>query len=166
MKRTIRIVAAFINVLTTACAVIGGVFTAVMTLIVAYAVVVRYFFNSPIGWSEEISIYFMIWAVFLGTAYTFQQEGHIRVDLLVKRIPEKHRIWLYAFHYLVGFVFLALLFWEGIQMVKLSMLLGSRSIAMDIPLVIPQLSVPVGAGLLILQLFAKVLRTVLSRMEA
>ena len=42
----------------------------------------------------------------------------------------------------------------------------TRSIAMNIPLVLPQLSVPVGSGLLLLQLIAKSLNAVLSRLEA
>jgi TRAP-type C4-dicarboxylate transport system permease small subunit len=137
-------------------AAMGGILTAIMTLIVTYAVVLRYLLNRPIGWSEEISVYLMIWAVFLGTAYTLKEDAHIGVDLLMKKIPEKMRPWFLLFHYAVGILFLSVLFYKGIQMVDLSFVLDTRSMAIDFPLYISYLAVPFGSALLVLQL---VLRT-------
>ena len=156
MKRILHILTAFIDRITFVGAVMGGVFTAVMTVIVTYSVVVRYIFNRPIGWSEEISIYFMIWAIFLGTAYALKEDSHISVDLLMQRLPGRVKPWFLLFHYVVGLAFLSLLFYKAIGMVNLSHMLNSRSIALDLPLILPQLAVPVGSAMLILQLLAKI----------
>jgi TRAP-type C4-dicarboxylate transport system permease small subunit len=154
----LRTVERIINGLTVAGAVIGGGFTAIMAAVVAYAVFVRYLLNRPIGWSEEVSIYLMIWAVYLGTAYTLKEDAHISVDILVTRVPADKRLYFRLFHYVVGIIFLSLLFYEGLKMVDLSLVLGSRSIALGFPLSIPQLAVPVGAALLILQFLGKLVR--------
>lgn len=70
LKNTLKL----IDLVTTISAVIGGVMIAVMTAIVTFAVITRYILDQPIGWSEEVSIYLMIWAVFLGAAYTLKQK--------------------------------------------------------------------------------------------
>jgi C4-dicarboxylate transporter DctQ subunit len=152
-----------INELTSLGAVIGGVFTAIMTMIVGYAVIVRYLINRPIGWSEEISIYFMIWAVFLGTAYTLKEDAHIGVDILISRVPEKTKRFFFLFHYIVGIVFLSILFYKGIGLVALSLKLNNRSIAIDFPLFIPHLAVPVGSAMLVLQFLLRLIRLSLKR---
>jgi C4-dicarboxylate transporter, DctQ subunit len=147
-----------IDRITAFGAAIGGVFIGVMTVIVTYAVVTRYLFNRPIGWSEEISIYLMIWAVYLGTAYTFRGGGHIGVDLLMNTLPPKAKPYFHCFHYLAGLLFLALLFVKGIEMVRLSILLDNRSLAIDFPIYLAELSVPLGAALLMMQLLLKLIK--------
>jgi TRAP-type C4-dicarboxylate transport system permease small subunit len=151
LRNTLKIV----DGLTTLAAVIGGALIAVMTAIVTLAVISRYVLSRPIGWSEEASIYLMIWAIFLGTAYTLKHDGHIGVDLLMNRLPPRVKPFILCFHYLAGLVFLLILFFKGIDMIDLSILLGSRSIATDFPLYLVQLAVPVGATLLILQIMSK-----------
>jgi len=54
--------------------------------------VLRTFFNAPTVWSSDISLYIFIWAMFLGSAYSFQEHGHVAVDLIrdiVQRISGK-----------------------------------------------------------------------------
>jgi C4-dicarboxylate transporter DctQ subunit len=156
LKNTLKL----IDLVTTISAVIGGVMIAVMTAIVTFAVITRYILDQPIGWSEEVSIYLMIWAVFLGAAYTLKQEAHIGVDLLMDRLPPHLKPFLHCFHYLAGLLFISTLLYKGIDMINLSVILGNRSIATDFPLYIVQLAVPIGAVLLILQLLSKLLHLI------
>lgn len=139
-------------------AALGGLFIGVMTVIVTYAVVARYLFNRPIGWSEEISIYLMIWAVYLGAAYTLQGGGHIGVDLLMNKLPPRAKPYFHCFHHLTGLFFLSILLVKGIEMVRLSILLDNRSLAIDFPIYLAELSVPLGAVLLMMQLLLKLIR--------
>lgn len=158
MNRVFRRIEGIINGATDFGAVLGGVLTGVMTIIVTYAVMVRYLFNRPIGWSEEVSIYLMIWAVFLGTAYTLKEGSHIGVDLLMKRLPPHMRPYFHLFHCAVGIPFLGVLLFKGIGLVNLSIMLDNRSIATDFPLFTIQLAVPVGAGLLLFQMIIKLVK--------
>jgi C4-dicarboxylate transporter DctQ subunit len=155
MSYVLRKIETLINGLTHVGSVLGGIFTGVMTFMVTYAVVMRYAFNRPIGWSEEISIYLMIWAAFLGAAYALKEDAHIGVDLLLSRLPEKIKPCFLLFHCVVGLIFCSILFFKGLELVKFSIGLNNRSIAIDFPLFIPQLAVPVGSAILFLQFLAK-----------
>jgi len=147
-----------IDLLVTITAVIGGVFTGAITLIVGYAALGRYLLNRPIGWSEEISMYLMVWAVYLGAAYTLKEEAHIGVDVLVSKLKPRLKRAFQLFHYLVGLVFFSILLYQGVEMVSLTLKLDSRSLAIDFPLYLAHLSVPVGSALLFLQCLQKLLR--------
>lgn len=47
-------------------------------------VVLRYLFNSPQTWVEEVGRYLFIWITFLGAAVAFARDTHIRVDAIVE----------------------------------------------------------------------------------
>jgi len=155
-----RLVGRIIDVTTDVAAVMGGVFTGLMTLIVVYAVAARYVFNSPVGWSEEIAVYFLIWVVFLGAAYALKEDAHIGVDVLISRLsPPKKRLML-LFQYLVGVGFMSMLLVQGIDMVMFTMKMDSHSIAIEFPLVFSHLAVPVGSAILVLQFIKKLIALV------
>ena len=54
-------------------------------------VIMRYFFNNPIRWSEEVVTSLFVWTVFIGSAYAYRNHSHLGVDVLVKMFPEKAR---------------------------------------------------------------------------
>ncbi len=68
--------------------------TFVMMILIMVEVVARYIFNSPLGVADEISAFMLIAIVFVGTAYTWKEKGHIRIEFLVSRLPTKVRNWL------------------------------------------------------------------------
>lgn len=66
--------------------------TLLMALIMFLVVVLRYGFN--LGWiAMQESITYLHAAVFLlGSAYTYQQNGHVRVDVFYRKFSNKHRL--------------------------------------------------------------------------
>ena len=58
----------------------------VLMFFAASEIIGRYFFNSPIPGHIEIVELIMVGVVFLGLAYTQLQNGHIRMQLLQKKI--------------------------------------------------------------------------------
>jgi TRAP-type C4-dicarboxylate transport system permease small subunit len=146
-----------IHVITDLAVWIGGIFSVIMTLIVVYAVLARYLFKRPIGWSEEIAVYLMVWVVFLGAAYTLKENAHIGVDILISRLSASPKKGVLIFHYLMGIVLMSILFLKGVDMVAFTLQMNSHSIAIEFPLVIPHLAVPVGAAILVLQLIGKLI---------
>ncbi|RLL43872.1 TRAP transporter small permease [Oceanobacillus piezotolerans] len=62
---------------------------AIMVVLVFGNVVLRYFLNSGITWSEEMSRYLFIWLTFLGAIGAFNNKEHLGVDMLIKRLPAK-----------------------------------------------------------------------------
>ena len=47
-------------------------------------VVLRYVFNQPQTWAEEVGRYLFIWITFLGAAVAFARDTHIRVDAVME----------------------------------------------------------------------------------
>ena len=52
-------------------------------------VVLRYLFNNPQTWVEEVGRYLFIWITFLGAAVAFARDSHIRVDAVMELFGRK-----------------------------------------------------------------------------
>ncbi|UWQ28876.1 TRAP transporter small permease [Leisingera sp. M523] len=55
-------------------------------------VVLRFFFHSAAAWAEETAVYGMIFAVYLGAAMAVRDRAHIRITLLVSRLPRSLQV--------------------------------------------------------------------------
>jgi len=64
---------------------------AAMVVMVFGNVVLRYTINSGILISEEMSRYCFIWLIYLGAMVVMREQGHLGVDMLVKRLPVRGR---------------------------------------------------------------------------
>lgn len=60
----------------------------VMMFSVASQIIMRYIFNRPLLWSEELARYTYVWLVFIGAAYDVTQEKHIAVTLVTEKLPK------------------------------------------------------------------------------
>lgn len=163
MKLLVMKFVSLVDAMNEMMAVIGGVLTAIMTIIVCYACISRYFFNAPMGWSEEAAIYLMIWGIYLGVAAALKDDKHVAVDVVMEKLSPTHKFYAHCFHFLVALVFLSVLLWKGIEMVQLSHTVNNLSIATEFPLHYVELAVPVGVFLLILQVIAKMLKQICER---
>lgn len=59
-----------------------------MTTIISYQVVARYFFNSSPAWSERLSLVLLAYLVFFGAAVGVHERFHIRIDALRNAMPD------------------------------------------------------------------------------
>ena len=60
-----------------------------MMLLTASDVTLRYVFNKPIEWAFEMTVYMMAIVVAFAVAYCATQKGHVRVDVVVERLPQR-----------------------------------------------------------------------------
>lgn len=51
---------------------------AIMVIVIAYQVVLRYVFNASNAWSEELARYLFIYDVFIGSAIALRKNSHCR----------------------------------------------------------------------------------------
>ena len=56
-------------------------------IILVYQVVMRYVFNSPPVWSEELALFLMVWVTFLGVGYGVNRRLHVRMSLFESYLP-------------------------------------------------------------------------------
>lgn len=121
----------------------------VLTLVVFLNVMGRYLIHRSISWSEEISVFAMVWLVFFGGIQAFITDEHLRLDLLPNSLPPRAAALLDV---VIDFAVLTasvILCWGGIRYINAN--LTWTSPVLQIPYSILRLPLPVcGIMLLIL----------------
>jgi TRAP-type C4-dicarboxylate transport system permease small subunit len=109
-------------------------------------VIGRYLFSVSLFWAEEAMIFLVIWAVFLGAiAVTFRGE-HLNVDILSAALPQSVQPVLSAVIGSVCFFLFLYMSWQASLVITILVRNDQRSIALDIPMAIPQAALFVGFG--------------------
>lgn len=121
----------------------------VMFLVVIAQVIFRYILSRPLPWSEELARYLMVWVACLAASEAYAYGKHVGVTLIINAIkPGMRKIMTLVIHLAVA-VLMAVIVYQGFV---LSFLLrDQRSPALEIPMTVPYLAVPVGAGLILIQ---------------
>ena len=123
-----------------------------MCLLVSGAVVVRYVFNWPVVWVPEIVGYLMVALVFLALGETMLAGRHIRIDLVVGRLPQRLREIVELITLTLSAGVAGFFAWHGADTMLRSLDYGRRDAfgALNTPLWIPQLALPIGLSVLTL----------------
>ena len=118
-----------------------------ITLIIMAQIVGRWF-GIVIPSTDDFSGFMLAASSFLGLAYTLKTGGHIRVSLVIQRLPARYRK-LQEFFVLIVAVLLAIFMsWYLWNMVYESYIFEELSIGyIPVPLWIPQLPVSIGCSL-------------------
>lgn len=85
------------------------VFLPVMTVIMLMEVIGRYLFNSPFIWSLEAVNHLLIIVLLFGIPECTRKNGHIRMDLLNRRMPSWARRAVEALYALIGMMVFSLI---------------------------------------------------------
>jgi len=85
------------------------VFLPVMTVIMLMEVIGRYLFNSPFIWSLEAVNHLLIIVLLFGIPECTRKNGHIRMDLLNRRMPVWARRAVEALYALIGIMVFSLI---------------------------------------------------------
>ncbi len=132
---------------------ISGYFVLFMIFATGFEVISRYVFNRPTSWANEICMYLLLMSVMLGVCYTQQVKGHIFVDWLTSGMTLKTQRFLDMAGLVTGLIFWGLLGWQGILLSIKGWDWHSQTI-LEVPLIYPLLSIPLGSLLMCLQLVA------------
>lgn len=69
-------------------------------------VVMRYFFNDPFVWLQEVQLWCFTWVVFFGSGAAFRSGSHVAIEVVVDKMPLKMKK---VVEVLVYFIFMAVL---------------------------------------------------------
>lgn len=94
---------------------VGGLLLIIVTLVLLQ-VGARYIFGGAYTWSEEGNLFLWGWMILLAAV----RAEHMRVDFVVNYLPRAVRKVVIIFIGLLSLFLLGILFWGGIQMVKLT----------------------------------------------
>lgn len=105
---------------------------AVMTVLVTYQVVTRYFFSKPSAISETLAQYLFVWMIMYGSAYVFGLREHLDITTIKDKL---HGVPLLVVELLINVVlilFAAVVLMYGGQAVTAQQM-GTMDAALQIP---------------------------------
>lgn len=143
----------FLKRLTSISGYVSGFIIFVLMALVTIAVLLRRVFGQPLIFGEEYSAYLMVFCVYLGGAYTLQQDAHIRVDVVTLRLNDRLRMFLRAITSCLCIIYGAVLTWKTAGLVIYYKQIGHQALSvLETPTWIPAIAVPVGLAILTFQM--------------
>jgi TRAP-type C4-dicarboxylate transport system permease small subunit len=103
--------------LTGAVWTVACVLMAIVCLLGAWQIVSRFVLSQPSVWTEELMRRLLIWAVMLGVVAAFRRGALVSVDLLIRSSRGRFRAFVRALIAAASLLFLAVLLWQGIDLV-------------------------------------------------
>lgn len=134
-----RVLGAFLVFLMTA-----------MVVAVTWQVFSRYALQASSSFTEEVARYLLIWIGLLGAAFVSGQRQHLAIDILGPKLEESKRIKLrIGINILIIGFSLGVMIIGGSNLVYVNYLLGQTSAALNIPLGVVYMALPI-SGLLVI----------------
>ena len=84
-----------------------------LVVLMSTDVLLRYLFSVGSVASQELEWHLMSPIVLIGMAYSLLHDGHLRVDLIYVKLPERVRLLVNLAASLIGVIFSALVIWLG-----------------------------------------------------
>jgi len=120
-----------------------------MVLNVLWQVLTR-FLGFPSSFTDELARYLMIWLGLLGAAYVSGKKMHVSIDLISAKLSEKGKRNLSSLISIIIAIFsLLALVIGGFRLVYITFDLGQNSPALQVPLAVVYMIIPV-SGILII----------------
>jgi len=142
---------------------IFGYTVVVLMLLVTYEVICRYLLNAPSDWSGEINQYLLCLMSMLGGGYALLIDQHVRVDIVYRYFSPRRRSVAELATWWLVFLFGLTLLWFGGEIAVEALIKNKKSMSlMEMPLFPSLITVPIGASLILLQAFARMVRCVLT----
>jgi TRAP-type C4-dicarboxylate transport system permease small subunit len=133
------------------------IFTAIcmgaLSLLVCWQVFARYVLRNSPYWVEEIVVTGMMWIGLLGAASCVWTGSHMSLELLVKRLPERIRIYTEIIIDLGIGCFAWFLLTQGWVLAEATM--SSRMSTVSLPLGLTYIVIPIAAGFMLLFAFLR-----------
>jgi len=135
----VRILRNGVSALATLMAYLAGWNYVACALFITTDIIGRSFLGVSSAATVEVTGYMLAVGIAWGLAHTLARRAHIRVDVLVNRMPVQLRAWLHLLALLLLGGFAVFCAWAAYSLVDESLLFDAHdNSALSIPLVLPQ----------------------------
>jgi TRAP-type C4-dicarboxylate transport system permease small subunit len=144
------------KVVATACGIILFLF---MFMVVS-DVTGRFLFSKPVPATTEVGSTVLAFVIFMGLAITMARNQHVRVEILVGRLPRSWQFWLELFALVLCFAVVFSMVWYGLPFLIASIKIREAYPTWGVPLYLAKAALFFGTLLFAIQIlivFAKLL---------
>ncbi len=157
-----RIFERILDKITGSLAFVSGGLVALLMLLMVYLVGARYIFQKPPPWGIEISEYVLATYTFLGAAWLLKRGGHVRVDLVLRRINEHSQTAFNIINSIIGAVICLIILIFGVLVTINYIQIGARTPNVIVfPSFILICFIPIGFLFLFLQFIRETYRAII-----
>ena len=126
-----------------------------------YEVIARFVFNSPTNWVHESMFLMYGMQYMLAGAYAYREDQHVRVDVIYSQFSPRGKAIADIITSVFFFIFIGTLFWTSYKFAADAVGLGEVSFTeWGVQYWPVKLSMPIGAGLLLLQGACKLIKDI------
>ena len=93
--------------------------------LVVLSVVLRYVFNNPLTWGEELIVALFTWMVFIGAAAAVRSHMHIRIDVMAPVFRMPRFSWLNTLTLIIGMAIIVTMIWSCYEQVMQELVVES-----------------------------------------
>ena len=127
--------------------------------IVSYEVIMRYLFNSPTIWVNEVSRFLQIWATYLALTYSFHKQDFIRITVIYDRLNETGKKILDFISFIFIIIFSCFVVYYGWLIAYDSLKVGrTSSTILDVPSFLTELAIPLCFAFLVIRVILETIR--------
>ena len=127
--------------------------------IVSYEVIMRYLFNSPTIWVNEVSRFLQIWATYLALTYSFHKQDFIRITVIYDRLNENGKKILDFISFIFILIFSSFVVYYGWLIAYDSLKVGrTSSTFLDVPSFLTELAIPLCFAFLVLRVILEAIK--------
>lgn len=120
-------------------------------LIIVLSVVMRYVFHNALSWAEEGAIVLLVFSSFVGASLALRHRDHVGIDILSTLVGARAQKGLRIFSAVLTAIYCASLGGLGWVMATSDSALNAVTPALQLPVWVIQLALPVGLTLMFLR---------------
>ena len=140
---------------------VAGLCYLLITLLICFDIAARHLLGFSTEATIELTGYLMAVGMTWGLAGTLFERGHVRIDVLVQKMPLRVRVWLHLASLVALIVSTGYYTWGAVSLARDSFAFSATDLStLRTPLVIPQGLWAAGFALLLLAALALALRAV------
>jgi TRAP-type C4-dicarboxylate transport system permease small subunit len=110
-------------------------FFCAISIIAMVQIIMRYFFNSPFFWSEELLRLTFIWVCYLGWTLASRNKSHVSITVFISRLPPMGQKIMETFNAFLLILFSVFMIWFGIKMADVGRMTNAVTLPISFALV-------------------------------
>lgn len=122
-----------------------------MVVDVSWQVLTRFLLSDPSSFTEELARYLLVWIGLLGSSYAYRVHAHLGIDILVRKFHGNSKQIVTGISIVTSLLFsLVVMVKGGFNLVSLTLELDQRSAALNLPMGLVYIVIPLSGILIVL----------------